>query len=83
MGAFLALALFGLPLSLWVTALIGLVAGIAGPVGRSVRVVIKRQAGLKDAGSLIPGHGGILDRIDSVLFSAPAIYITLMLTMAL
>lgn len=77
-GAFLALALFGLPLSLWATALIGVVAGIAGPIGDLSESFIKRQAGLKDAGSLIPGHGGILDRIDSVLFSAPAIYIALM-----
>lgn len=77
-GAILALVLFGLPLPLWQALLIGVVAGVAGPAGDLSESFIKRQVGLKDAGSLIPGHGGVLDRVDSVLFSAPVIYMILM-----
>ncbi len=78
-GAILATILFGLPLPLWQTLLIGMLAGIAGPAGDLSESFIKRQVGLKDASSLIPGHGGVLDRVDSVLFSAPAIYMLLVL----
>ena len=53
-------------------AVIGAVFGIIGDLSASV---IKRCFGVKDFGSLIPGHGGIMDRFDSVLFAAPAIYI--------
>jgi phosphatidate cytidylyltransferase len=52
----------------------GLLLGVVGQVGDLTESVIKRGAGVKDAGGLIPGHGGMLDRVDGLLFSAPAFY---------
>jgi len=59
-------------------ALIGLLIGILGTVGDLAESMIKRQVGAKDSSHLIPGHGGILDRIDSVLVSAAVGYYYLM-----
>lgn len=73
-GGLAATALFGLPISLGTAALLGLVGGIVGPLGDLAESSIKRQVGLKDAGHLIPGHGGILDRADSLLFTAPVLF---------
>ena len=64
-------------------ALMGAVASVLGILGDLFASAVKRQCGIKDYGSIFPGHGGILDRFDSVIFTAPMIYfLTLLLIRA-
>ena len=62
------------PFSLPEGLLAGLVIGVAGFVGDVVISAVKRDLGVKDSGALIPGHGGLLDRLDSLLYTAPLFY---------
>lgn len=66
-GGLLALIFYFPPLPL---LLMGLLCGIAGQIGDLGESVLKREAGVKDSGSIIPGHGGLLDRFDSILVNS-------------
>ncbi|WP_348797019.1 phosphatidate cytidylyltransferase [Flavobacterium adhaerens] len=58
---------------IWVS--IALIASIMGTIGDLIESKFKRLAGVKDSGAIMPGHGGILDRLDSVIFVAPIIFL--------
>ena len=60
---------------IWVVALISAAGAVISQVGDLSASAIKRNHDIKDYGKIIPGHGGIMDRFDSVLFTAPVIWL--------
>ncbi len=70
--ACVAIPLMGLPF--YHGIILGVLTGVLSQVGDLSESAIKREIGIKDFGKFVPGHGGILDRFDSILFTAPAVY---------
>ncbi len=77
-GAVLSWYLFG-ALLVWQWVILAIIILIVGTLGDLVESLLKRSLGVKDSGSILPGHGGLLDRFDNVFLSAPFVFVYLMI----
>lgn len=75
------LAIFLLDTSWWVGLILGVLLALAGTLGDLVESLIKRDAGIKDMSNFLPGHGGVMDRLDSMLVAVPVGWLVLHLAL--
>lgn len=68
------------PYSLWMWITMGVIASLFGTIGDLVQSKFKRKAGVKDSGAIMPGHGGIYDRLDSIIYTSPFIFAFIQIT---
>ncbi len=73
-GIFLVRSLLMPQLPLYHAAILAVIIWITSPFGDLVESLLKRSSGVKDSGTIFPGHGGILDRLDAIIFTGPAVF---------
>jgi len=71
----IVVAVFSMPLSFGQAILLGLLVSVFGQIGDLLESLFKRKMGVKESGKLLPGHGGLLDRMDSVVFAGIVVYL--------